>query len=431
MQSTVTVYTIPARYLNDNLVEMLFWDAVFYLLAVRGERNRENHHFVETTLKELTTLTGSSTRSLRKQLDATMVQPEPYQLQEEDGIIAYGRVLKFRQFDALMAKEKCILKPTAFMSNGWGKLLSQPYLNATKGSRFPLTLLNRLLMKPAGRATTRAELIRRARHPDPKKGRKPPDAKTITQAIDHLLALGLIDLVGDDAFVARREQLNLPAAQIWEQMTVAADAVGVPDAVYHAQERNPARAELALRLAKMGNFGLDTHFNEIFYTLSQFRLKTDLNWVEYVVHRYRGKPAGGQRWQKCLAAIERKLLQESDIIRSVKQKLDLSQPPPYECTLTLPPDSRQLRWGKLVVWYEDARFTFSGLPANVEVEASLWLDTTMIWQRRLTYRDALEHYDLTSVLHQHPQATFHFTAITETPSPHITISVMLEAQYIA
>ncbi len=424
------VYPIPARYLNDNLVEMLFWDAVFYLLAVRGETNQHNHRFTETTFKELTTLTGLSTRSLRKQLDVAMAQPEPRQLREEEGIIAYGRLLKFQQYDEMMAGEKLLLKPTAFMANGWGELLNRPYPGAKKSSRFPLTVLNRLLMKPNGRLTSRAELISRSRHPNPRKGKKPPDAAVIAQAIDHLLALGLIEAVGDDKFMARREQFNLPAAQIWAQMEGATSADYLPEAVHHAQKQDPARAELALQLAAMGNFGLDAHFKEIFYELSQFRLETDREWVEYVVKRHRGKPAGAKRWQRCVAAIERKLQQESALMHSVKCKLALRHAAPYKCELTLPPNSRRLRWGKLVVWYEDARYKRSGLSTEDEVEARLWLGDDLIWKRPLTYRDAVEHFDLTAVLRQHPDAVFRFVITAVSPLRHVTVSAMLEAQYI-
>lgn len=432
MTSVITsappVYGVPVRFLNGRLADMLFWDAVFYLLAVRGEWNEQGHHFVETTHAEMAALTGLTHRTLRQKLDLALANPDPYRLHEEDGIIAHGRILKFRQWRELNSREKIILKPAGFMNNGWAWVLSQPYPGESKTARFPLAILNRLLMKPPGRATTRAELIQRTRQPGRK---KLPDTGDVNQALAHLLALRLIEQTEPEEFQVCREQFAIPAQRIWQQVARSLLSSPEPDKVQQARQLDAPRAAQALRLAELGQFDLDRHFNEIFYDLSRFRLETDLPHLEYVVYRNRRKPAAADRWQNCIIAFERRLAQQSGQVASEKVTFDLRAAPAQTLKLALPPDERQLRWGKLVIWYEDRRFAFSGQPVTREpVLAQLHLGETTLWERALTYETGVIHHDLTAPM-QNGATAFFLSLSAGAPLPQVVVTAMLEAQYLA
>jgi hypothetical protein len=159
-----SVYPIPAAYLQGNLAEILFWDAVFYLLAVRGETNSYGHRFVETSYAEMQTLADLSRRTLRSKLDAAAQGEEPSRLWEEEGIRPYSFILKLKQYEKLLTSNKVILKPLSYMKNEWVWVLAQPYPNASKKSRLPLAVMNVLFRKPHGQTTSFLEIVNRCRH---------------------------------------------------------------------------------------------------------------------------------------------------------------------------------------------------------------------------------------------------------------------------
>ena len=422
-------YSIPACYLNGNLATMLFGDALFYLLALRGERNKKGHLMAETNHSEMMALTGLTRRSLRQLLDEALDFPPPHQLQDlAVSILPHGRTVVLPHYDQLMAAEKVYRKPVTFVTNGWARLLGQPYPGATKKSRFPLTVLNRLLMKPAGRLTSRRELIERTRHPEKDKA---PDAGVINEALSHLLALGLVEEAEKDLFRACPEQFNLPAEQIGRKLLIAPGAGPETAAISQTRETDPQRTELALRLARLGNFDLVRHFQEIFHTLPQFQLESDLDLLEYVIHRRRQRPPSQQRWHECVASFERALLKESVIIASPKLKLAFRRQNRHVVELTLPPyNGRALRWAKLVIWYEDGRFAFSGIPSTTAVNVTLLAGSELVWQRTLTYEDHVVRCDLTASARAEPPPVYRLLAETTEPSRHISLEAMLEAQVV-
>lgn len=422
-------YPIPLRYLNDNLAPMLFWDAFFYLLQTEGEKDRQGIPFIEFTYEEVEVLTSLS--DVRRVIDVALQLPPPYTVKEEPGIRPYSYLLKLEQADAIWEKERIILKPGSFVGNGWLRLLNQPYPGKKWASRFPLAVVNQLLRKPGGRGATVAALQRQTQKPENK---RPPDKAEIVTALTHLLALGLVERVDGEAerFRVCRARFDFPAAQAAAQMNNQRQT-----AVTALEQRlaaiDPDRAALAVELAQTGNFDLDQHSKEIFHALTLINWDTDLPLLTDVIKRRRNRPPSAQRWQDCWAAFERKVARASKLFCSDKEKVVLDRVGEQRVRLQIEPAAAgRVRWGKLVVWYNDKQYAFCGRPSVVDtaVTLQLWHDTTLLWERPLSYEDEVVRYDLTAHLQTIDRPWYDCVIMTKRPLPQVRLKMMLEAQYI-
>ncbi|MEM7344415.1 MAG: hypothetical protein AAF485_09230, partial [Chloroflexota bacterium] len=172
-------YRVPIRYLNGNAAEMLFWDAVYYLLAIKGEWVKGiGYQMVETNKQELEALTGLSRKEIGKLRRKAANQDDPrYNILEEKGDDPGCYVLSLAAYETLLQKN-VIEKPISYMANGWG-----PHLDYPEGrhSRFPLTVINHLLRLPPHLSVAAPELVYRCKHPQ---RQKPPDISEIHKALD-------------------------------------------------------------------------------------------------------------------------------------------------------------------------------------------------------------------------------------------------------
>ena len=100
-------------------------------------------------------------------------------------------------------------------------------------------------------------------------------------------------------------------------------------------------------------------------------------------------------------------------------------------TLALPLGNEvAVRWAKMIVWYHDSRFAFSGLGSEVQVQATLWQGETKIWQRILTYEDSVVRCDLTKSMKQATNSSFRLIVEAPERTKQVTIEVIIEAQLL-
>jgi hypothetical protein len=427
-------YVIPAPYLQGTLADMLFWDALYFLLATKGEQNRAKEPFFETDYDELQALTGLTRKTLRKQIDTALPV-----LAVEAGVRGFAFVLKFKggigSKGGVGAKGgKKIQKTTNYMANGWGWVLCQPYPTQTKSSRFPLAILNLFWRKPAGRTIGLAEIGQRCRKAN---ARKLPDPKHITQAVAHLLALGLLQADTEGQFLLVRQQFQVAGRQVWER--VQAEAKGIDGLsistkqqkrFINATTESPVRANLAQEIINKGQFDFETHFLEIFYDLAYIQLDTDLPALFYAVHRHRHRPASKDRWVKCRHLFQNTLKKQSQIVTSPKIQFDFTSQTHHQTNLTLPADPRPPRWGKLVLWLNDKQFASSGRGQPFVLQVALQSNANPIWQTTLTYENEIVRCSLTTDLQQQSSICYELTATIDHPTRQLTLEAQLEVEYV-
>lgn len=417
-------YLIPMAHVTGTLAEMLFADAVYFLFADRGVFNRDGARIVETTTAELETLTGLTRKTIRKQLDRLLLLPPPFQLVEEAGVLANGRLLKQPHY-AQLQTERHLLKPCAFMRQKWGWVLAQPLPNQNKSSRFPYALFNVMWRKPNGRFTSFQELQQRSK----KQGaRKLPDSAPIYEALRFLQNLGLVE--------EQNGRFRLLKAQVWQSAAPLYASLMAPkqpqaNVWVWAEEEAPERVSLAQEIAALGQYDTAVHAKEIFYDLAHIQPDTDLKWLRYAAQRHRHRPPSPERWRNCWQLFKRTLQRQRYGGQSAKHHLTFQTEMHHTLHLTLPNHRpNELRWGKLVVWVQDGRFLATGIGRTETVLVQLQDGDELLWQRRIGYEDSVVRCDLTAVLRQANAPTFHFLAETAVPLPQFSLDVQLECEYI-
>ncbi|GJM40111.1 MAG: hypothetical protein DHS20C20_03930 [Ardenticatenaceae bacterium] len=420
-------YMIPFSHLDGTLAEMLFADAIYFLLATRGETNRKGHRFVETTIIELQTLTSLTRKTIRKQMDRLLQLDAPFQFVEEDGITPNSRLLKQCYYQKLN-QERCIQKPQSFMRNHWGWVLAQPLPGQNKSSRFPYAILNILVRKPNGRLTSLKELQKRIQ----KRGaRKLPSLMHVQKAIAFLQDLNLIAKDGE-GFRLNKAQFAQNGRSQYEKLAKPSSNKQETQLWQWATKETPKRAKLAQEIATLGQFDARTFGKEIFYDLAQIQQDTDLDWLKYAVQRHRHRPQTKDRWQRCWQLFQNRLTQQKYGARSPKVHLKFSHQTKHTIQLTLPNHQpAELRWGKLVIWVEDSRFIATGMGRQETIQVKLgWQYDNFFWKRKISYEDSLIRLDLTAVLKQTSTPLFEFHASTQKPLRQFSLDILLESEYI-
>ncbi len=409
---------------------MLVNDALFYLFATTGQDsdNRQGR-YMEVTTEEWEVLTGLSNRSVRQQLDSAI---QVLGLQQSEGIKPYSLFLKLPSYYQLLTSgaETVIRKPLGFMANGWSTLFSKPpdRQNSAKATRFPLSIVNLLFRKPPGHLTSTAEMIRRTQHPDRK---KPPEASDIQKAVQYLKRLGLLAEPKPDQFHLCREQFDSPALPLWQQIQQQPDDPP-PDEVIRLRQQDEPRVERTLHLLQIGQLERERYFQEIFYDLAQFRWESDAALIEQVVYKQRHKLNQPDRWQSCRKHILSQIAQQNRFIHTPKMMTEWRTETRQRLLLQWPDPSvdwRQIRWAKLVLWYEDHRFDSCGEPSGSGVKVRLEHAGNVLWQRSLSYETPEMRYDLTTDLKRRElPPEYELFLESDVPLPQVTIKAQLEAQ---
>ncbi|MEM7803086.1 MAG: hypothetical protein AAF633_28105 [Chloroflexota bacterium] len=146
-------YFLPLRYTRGTLAELLFWHGIYFLMASEGETVDSGERAVVVTYEQLTGITGLSRKTIRKLLDRAINEPAPFQITVEEGVKAYTYRLILPHFDHAVCSKRAAI-PYRFMTEEWISVLSAPPGGQTRGSRFPITVLNLFLKLPRGKWLT-------------------------------------------------------------------------------------------------------------------------------------------------------------------------------------------------------------------------------------------------------------------------------------
>lgn len=444
---SLTVYSVPARHLGGNLAEMLVWDAVYFLLTICGQTNRQQERFVDVRLQDIAALTDITTKRIRSVLDDGLTLPEPFRLWEEEGDGAYTLRLKFKRLEEQFRQGKAVQKPVSFMQaeggaqtvtdsaksyerweaqRNWGIIFSRPYPDAAKASRFPLAILNLFLGRPNGRFISLDELVRRC---GKKKSKSNPERFHLRTAADHLLALGLLVEPEPERFQLVREQLHTSGEAAWQQLLNQRSKAAAKQRVWITKQ-NQTLLKLAKELAQLGKFDPITHLREIYDYLYSLQLETDLPLLKTVATSHRRRPPGRNRWHDCCDAFEKKLRRQQTIVRTPKVKLDLKRQAEQRAPLRLQTQAKAvIRFGRLVLWINDRRFRAVGMERAAQISVVLKQQAQTIWQRIVTYEDALVHADLTASMKQ-ADPVYEIEIKSGRPLRQFTITAQLEAEFL-
>ena len=334
-------YKIPIRHLNGTAAGMNFWDAVYYLAAANGRVIHSGECIIETSVGELTELTGLTRQSVAK-LRATaggsgevtegagFVFPETGRQGFELFLHGYAKLTK-----------GIVWKPAGYVGNGWLKVLD----TGPRMAHIPRRVLNIFFQKPRQRVyrVTRQELRARARKP---KRKHPPEMVEIDRALALLIQLELLEMV-EGGYAVLWRTFGQPAA------TPRAPALP-PDPLTHpaviaALEKAPEQAQLALDLLRLGRYDLELHFAPIFRDL-RFLRPADTPLLRRKTSRHRHKPAEPGKWAYTWKRFQADLKKRTETVQSETLWLDMEPTGQAEGTLAFAPDldPAALLWARLV-----------------------------------------------------------------------------------
>lgn len=386
-------YRVPIRYLNGNAADMLFWDAVYYLLETEGESDSEGTRYVETSNHQLMDLTGLSNKAIVKLRNgAAQQKDERYNLQEEEGLQPRSVVLLLRDYETVLSKN-VVEKPISYVENGWLKKLD--YFSK-KHSRFPLAVINFFFRKPNGASIKHEELVKRCKHPDRK---KPPDGHEIGKALSHLRQLGVIEPAAGGGYRLIKKCFDSEPIKHPKLSGFTRDLYS------NLWDQNQNRAEFAEMLLCHGNFDL-AHFADIFRDLEYVHHERELALLKKVVYRHRNKPLSATRWRACWKSFQQALKRKGRVISTQKAQIDFSEGIRQKVKLpALQIDHDGLLWAKVVLWVECPDFLFRQLALNAHpptIQVTLLQGKTLLWKRELTAQDEVKRWDVTQSMKQTP-----------------------------
>lgn len=410
-------YRVPIRYLNGNAADMLFWDAVYYLLETEGNTNDEGIRYVQTRNSDLEELTGLSSRKIRDLRNKAAQQDDKhYNLWEYYGDDPSHYILALENYETLLSKH-VIQKPVSYVENGWLKNLD--YFSK-KHSRFPLAVINLFFRKPNGASIKHEELVKRCKHPDRK---MPPDGHKIDKALSHLRQLGAIEPAAGGGYRLIKKCFD-------SEPKLSGFTRGLYPNLW---DQNQSRAKSAEMLLCHGNFDL-VHFADIFRDLEYVHNKRELALLEKVVYRHRNKPPSANRWQTCWGAFQKKLKKKTKPISNGKVQIDFSQDIRQEIKLgRLNVDHERLLWAKVVLWVNWPDFLLRQLayhPTVPTIQVTLLQEGNVLWRKELTAEDGVKRCDLTKSMKQAPNEGYVLILEADEDLRMVSVDTKLEAFYL-
>ncbi len=407
-----TIYRLPKKYLSGNAAEMLFWHAVYYLLASpKSWTNPDKARCVETDRGELVALTGLSERQVNKELTTIFEQEPPqYRLWQKEGDV-HGYTLILNAYDTLLQKH-AIRMPAEYVQQGWLKLIYTERARSSHG-RLPLVIVNRLLAQPRGHQRLPvAELCRQCRNP---KSITAPPRVDVLEALRFLEGLELVQWVAE--------------ADVWELLAdkFGGEATAPTPLDTPAEQRaeDPRRAQAAFDIAKAGDFRTATELNQIFDDLQYIDLDRELLALLTLARKWRSKPPSSERWRDCWKAF-RQQRQKRNKLASNKVRLALRSDVTHTARLAWSAEAlcARLRYAKLVLWLADEDDRLRNTPG---IHVALSQGNTQVWAGTLTHEDEVKRIDLTGFVAGSAAAyTIHVTA--PRPLPGVAVAAQLEGE---
>jgi hypothetical protein len=220
--------------------------------------------------------------------------------------------------------------------------------------------------------------------------------------------------------------------QAWQQIQSQESVKDNSSLLEWARKIDPQRAVLAEEMANLGGFDFHKHFKEIFFDLAGVQHPLEIEWLRYVVKRKRSyQLSSKRRWQSVWKSYERKLHKEQFGSASQKVRVNLAQIAKTMAELSLDNhDLDLLRWGKLILWVNDARYQFCGLRRPEMVQVSLEREGILICCHQLCCEDEVVRCDLTKDLRSTHTPLYQLFVEAERPLPQFTIEARLEAVYL-
>lgn len=404
-----TIYRLPQKYLNGNAAEMLFWHAVYYLLAApKSWTNPDMARCVETDRAELVALTGLSERQVNKELNTIFQQTPPqYRLRQEEGDVR-GYTLILNDYDTLLQKH-AIRTPADYIRQGWLKLI---YTEGDKSGhgRLPLVIVNRLLAQPRGHQRLPvAELCRQCRNP------KRTTAPTPADVLDALRFLERLELV---QWLAEEAVWELLVDKFGGEAVVASP----PDTLDQRRAEDPRRAQAALDVLNAGSFRA-AEYDHIFSDLQYLDLDDELPALLALARKWRSKAPSPEAWRDCWRALRHQ--RQRNQLASEKVRVRLRSEARHTVGLAWPDAARcaKLRFAKLVIRLTDEDDRLRGTPG---IRVALSQGGQLLWEGTLTHEDEVKRVDLTGRVAGSAVYALHVAA--PAPLPGVGVSLQLEGE---
>lgn len=407
-------YRAPMRYLNGRAADMVFWDAVYWLLECHGRSDPAGGRRVEVDNRRLIDLTGLSKRQITTQRNVAAAEPPPYRLLAEDGSEPWSYVLVLPAYREALARH-VIHKPVGLVEHGWW-----PHLyRLSRNSRLPLAVVNRLLWRPWGDQTmTVEELRQRCRRPDRK---TPPDTAEVFAALELLQQQQVVERLDAERFGLRPAVFERPPAVA---AAPAPPPAGLPPAVAALQREQPELAALLVQTAEMGRFALADHAEEMARDLPYVRSAAERALLLKKAQRERHAPPSPQRWRVFWRAFCRSRDRKQRSLSGPRLRIDLGVPATRPHGVPLPAlTGCRVHWARLSVRLDDPDF---GLRPDAPLALRLTAGATVLWERALTGEDAAVRTDLTVWAQQQPDALLQLSVALARPLPRATLEVQVE-----
>lgn len=403
-KQSLNTFPVPRCYVNGNAAYMIFWSAIYYLLATEGWTDPSGSRYLETTTQKITELTGLSERKIRDQFNTIFEQPSPYRLFEEESSMPYGRLYVLPNYKTVLRRNAYCF-PIGYVKNSW---LGFVYMKSR--SRLPVAIINCLLSKPENiRVADVEELRHRCRDP----GRQSlPSPNNFLKALHFLEQLKLI------------RQIETRKYQLLERRFEARAALPIePVAVRTARKQNPQMTELAIELAELGLFDLETHFAEVMRDL-EFVGENDLDLLRKIIKKWYKEPASINRWKECWRSFcnerrKRRILSNPITVR-FDQEIEHTILPPF-------PDLTQCsdwRYAKLVIWLSDEYNHMDYLGVGIRV--ILWQEGRKLQNCTLKEDGTIKRIIVTENLRNGTQTSLTLQVIAEKKVPNVSVKMRIE-----
>lgn len=407
----LTHYSVPKRFQNANAAEMLFWDAIYYSLAVHGEKYGRCGRAVELTLTKLNKLTGLSTPGLSK-LKGHLYGAD-HDFFEEEGVIQHSfRLISPSYYQDI--KKHCVKKPIGLIEQGWLRTLFQE-----QKSRFPIAILNRFLMRTQRTSCISFdELHKRCKRPDK---RQLPNRADIERALSLLMSFGLVESSADDHYTFHASHLAHKPQKI-----DAESRDSLPLSVLTLRETDQERYEKVLELLAVGNFNKPIHAEEIARDLRFVRNEEEYKLLVALSKKHHHRICSKTKWNNLWKLYCRNRLQQSKLRKGQVYYIDLFTKTCHRIQMALPSlESCGLRFAKLVIWVNDPD---AMLDMSEGVTLNLLTNNISLWNRVLHGEVHVIRHDITSSLKGKKQLPLTLNVQSGTHLPQVHIKANLEAR---
>ena len=402
-----------------NRADMLFWDAIYFLLAAKGRPVGKHGRVVEVTNSMLISLTGISERALSKMRLKLYEQEYPYRVQEEEGSgqVRHSYTLVHETYSQAI-QAKVIRKPFSLFEQGWIRTI-----NEAQRSRLPIAILNRMLTyAPKGYVVSFAELLERVQIAGKNRMQgKKLDKARFESGLQVMRKLGLVTVDQDDVVKLHYDRLFLSPKQVLAMQASADPATFEP--LLQLQKQNPILAAQVCQLIEAAPLDLEDSFDGIVRDLQHVHSEHEFAKLVRVTARYRRRLV---RWSVIWKAFGRARSSQAQTQRSSRDKLRfrnvLQQSKSYQFAIGQAP----LQWARLMFWLSDPDF-FMQYVHSFKVQVCQ--ESQSIWSRHFTEEETSIRCNLTRFVARRSMIDVIVTAEADRELPNISLDIQLQVSF--